>query len=375
MIKPTRDPIPPRHGRTKPKMLTARSQQTLPPLPAIDWARAGAKKPQLLSTSGYKKGGPLPKADIVIITWTSAEWQAFDHVFCDGDSPMSRDASSTWEKTWLPYSRNYLALTRPRVPNDNLTTHSPSLYNKAWGTFRLARLANGKKAILFKSEMHVSEDGPNIPLIAMMENILADSRPSLVLTIGTAGGSRPVDCLGSVNITNGAHFLLSGALGDKPFDDKTYSSTWKPKTTLLAKVRKLLMETPVTMAHLEELAPKIKGNYSLRQLFNKEIQPGKIPPLANVLRIPVLTTNAFVIGTTDGKYKQYAAMEMDDAVIGMVCAKKKVNFGVVRNISDPVQNANLPYEVQKSWGSAIYGNYGLYTSFNGALCAWAIASA
>jgi hypothetical protein len=67
-------------------------------------------------------------------------------------------------------------------------------------------------------------------------------------------------------------------------------------------------------------------------------------------------------------------MEMDDAVIGMVCAKKKVNFGVVRNISDPVQNADLPYEAQKAWGSAIYGNYGLYTSFNGALCAWAIAS-
>jgi nucleoside phosphorylase len=370
-----RDPLPARHGRTAPKLLSARSQQELPPLPAIDWAKAGGKKPQLLPVKGYKNGGPLPKADVVIITWTSAEWQAFDHVFCDGDSTMAPHATSAWAKQWLPYSRDYLPLTKPRVPNANLTTKSPSLYNKAWGTFRLVQLGSGKKAIIFKSEMHVSEDGPNLPLVAMTENILADSRAGLVLSIGTAGGARPQDCLGSVNITDGAHFLLSGSLAGKPFNNQTFSSAWKPKTTLLNKVRKLLIETPVTMPHLEELASKIKGDYALARLFNKEVAPGKIAPLANVLRIPVLTTNGFVIGTTDGKYKTYAAMEMDDAVVAMVCATKKVNFCVVRNISDPVQNADLPFEAQKDWGSTIYGNYGLYTSFNGALCAWAVVSA
>lgn len=39
--------------------------------------------------------------------------------------------------------------------------------------------------------------------------------------------------------------------------------------------------------------------------------------------------------------------------------------------SDPVQSAALPAEVQASWGSAVYDAYGFYTSFNGALAAWA----
>jgi hypothetical protein len=49
-----------------------------------------------------------------------------------------------------------------------------------------------------------------------------------------------------------------------------------------------------------------------------------------------------------------------------------VAFGFVRNVSDPVQNAALPAEIQGSWGSAVYDTYGIYTSFNGALAAWAV---
>jgi hypothetical protein len=47
-------------------------------------------------------------------------------------------------------------------------------------------------------------------------------------------------------------------------------------------------------------------------------------------------------------------------------------FGFVRNISDPVQNAALASKIQDNWGSAIYYVYGLYyTSYNGAMAAWA----
>jgi hypothetical protein len=52
-----------------------------------------------------------------------------------------------------------------------------------------------------------------------------------------------------------------------------------------------------------------------------------------------------------------------------------VAFGSVRNISDPVQNASLPPAFQAHWGQAIYDAYGFYTSYNGAIAAWAILSA
>jgi len=67
-------------------------------------------------------------------------------------------------------------------------------------------------------------------------------------------------------------------------------------------------------------------------------------------------------------------MEMDDTFIAMVCSENNQRFGIVRNISDPVINHKLQKELQPKWGEAIYSTFGFYTSFNGALAAWAIAS-
>ena len=82
-----------------------------------------------------------------------------------------------------------------------------------------------------------------------------------------------------------------------------------------------------------------------------------------------------MVGDTGGDYAAYAAIEMDDAVIGKVCAAAGVAFGFIRNISDPVQNAARPARVQGDWGSAVYDAYGFYTSYNGAVAAWAVLAA
>jgi hypothetical protein len=63
---------------------------------------------------------------------------------------------------------------------------------------------------------------------------------------------------------------------------------------------------------------------------------------------------------------------MDDAVIGEACAASRTAYGFVRNLSDPVQNSALPAKTQGDWGSAIYDAYGFYTSYNGAVAAWAM---
>ena len=63
---------------------------------------------------------------------------------------------------------------------------------------------------------------------------------------------------------------------------------------------------------------------------------------------------------------------MDDAIIGKACSANGVPFGFVRNVSDPAQGASLPAKVQGNWGSAVYDTYGFYTSYNGALAAWAM---
>ena len=62
---------------------------------------------------------------------------------------------------------------------------------------------------------------------------------------------------------------------------------------------------------------------------------------------------------------------MEDTVICMVC-EHKTPFCLVRNVSDPVINGDLPYPVQEAWAGYIYQQRGLYTSYNGALATWAM---
>jgi hypothetical protein len=88
----------------------------------------------------------------------------------------------------------------------------------------------------------------------------------------------------------------------------------------------------------------------------------------------VLTADSFVVGTSSGNLSQFACVKMDDAIIAKLCTAANVAFGSVRNISDPVQNVALPAEFQARWGQAIYDAYGFYTSYNGAIAAWAILS-
>jgi hypothetical protein len=78
--------------------------------------------------------------------------------------------------------------------------------------------------------------------------------------------------------------------------------------------------------------------------------------------------------------QQGAGVEMGDAVLGMACEEinNPPKWVVVRNLSDPQINADLPdgpgreLNIQTAWAVYYYRKYGYWTSVNSALCSWAI---
>ena len=376
MLKETT--LPARHGGGSYTPLL--TNERMPGLAPINWDAIHEAKPEWVTESHWDPNTNSYDIDTVIITWTSAEWAAFDHVFCNSGSTMPHDfdEDEKWRYEWKYFSNGWDKI------ESELTSRSPSTYHKAWGACRIVKLPQtGKNILLFKSDMHISTDGPKLPLLNMVEQIISDFSPKQILTIGTAGGARTIDALGTVNITNAAHFDLTKEFDDidKDFNNKTFSSSWSPSDEIILKLNVLLMTTPVTKSELGYLVqenskklidPSTDQPYPLDKLQNNLITPGDIDPKINVLlKDPVLTTNGYQVANTSGNFEKYAAMEMDDAVIAMVAGKHNVNCGIVRNISDPVQNADLTEKVQGNWGGIIYSEYGLYTSFNGALAAWA----
>jgi hypothetical protein len=330
-----------------------------PPLPAVNYGLVGKQAPKLLTT----RSGRLPNASAVVITWASAEWAALEHVFCAGGSamPYSERSRGTWAG-WEKYSED--------LPSGHSSDWT------YWGYYRAVEI-NGQTVLLFKSNTHLDWPGATF-LIAMIKLIIKDVAPRLILSIGTAGGTKPEDHIGTVRAVSAGTLFETG----KPASSwPEYKNGWTANGATLgnAKFKQLLFPVPTKTSDLEALCSQFNqqyhSNYTLAQLNPNGLNLGDPTPQIDDQTgggTSLLTASTFVVGTTAGTYENYAAIEMDDAVIGEACAGAGTAFGFVRNLSDPAQNAALPSKVQGNWGSAVYDQYGFYTSYNGAAAAWAM---
>jgi nucleoside phosphorylase len=378
------DPLPTRfQAHTMPALAPkARPPAKLPPLPAVDWSTIGAKPP-VVRRDRWDSDSALPKVDAVILTWTVAEGAALSHVFGGGDDPTPHESgaepwkrngpkSPAWQDHWQYYRHDFTEVEH------SLPKGAPSLTAKAWGYGCLVDLpGSGKITLLLKSDMHLSTDKSTDPLEFLVKQLIDECKPDLLLTIGTAGGTKLTDTLGSVVVANTAKFDLAGELATREFNHKSFGNDWTPDAASLASINPLLLEIPATRPALKELAQQVKGcekpEDCTLDAFENAALDGRSPKLV-VTSDPVLTDNGYDIADTGGKFADYACLEMDDAIIAMACNGKNQPFGILRNISDPIMNAGLPEAVQKSWSYLVYSTYGIYTSFNGALSAWASVS-
>jgi hypothetical protein len=336
--------------------------QNAPALPVIDWSLVGQSAPTLLTSSS--KG--LPAADAIVITWANAEWAAMEHVFCSSSKamPYADRTTSSWSG-WTKYSK--------ALP------HGASSDWDFWGEWRLVQIG-ASKVLLFKSNTHLDWPGETY-LADLIKLLIADVKPSLILSIGTAGGAMTGDHVGTVRAV-GAGTLYQTSVA--PASWPVYSNAWKATDTILDSTgfAKLLFPIPTTAADLQSLVAQFNQyyntKYSVADLDPDGLNSGDpAPKIADQTggAISLLTTPTFVVGTTDGQYQSYVCIEMDDAIIAEVCKAAGVAFGFVRNVSDPVQNAAMPSTIQGNWGSTIYDVFGIYTSYNGALAAWAMLAA
>jgi nucleoside phosphorylase len=356
--------------------------RTFPPLlPEIEWAKvAGPSSPSLVPVKYSDGSTPLPKADIVVMTWTEAEWLALDHVFVQNSIPQA-GSSATFEKQWYLFNRGSPASVSPSM--------------KLWGFYQLVQIkgAGGKtfKVLLFKSDAHLAHPPFISALEAMVAIIIKEAEPSRLYSIGTAGGANTTQRLGDVAISNSAKLQLTKKVNDTvAYNGETFTcKTWFPATGLLAATASKLFLSLGAIANLIELADMLTQVHSkykqslpftLDDLLNSALNPSNLAVAAALplKDVPILTTDTYYIAPGD---TTYAALEMDDAVIAYAAGKQKVEYAFVRNISDPMVPAEtaagvkIPNEVREDWSGTIYSHFGLYSSFNGALAAWATIAA
>jgi hypothetical protein len=348
----------------------------LPNLPIIDWSKIGHSAPELISINYQGPNAPLPSADIVVITWTSAEWSALDHVFANSQTTRSAKEEQ-WRKDWHLYSLNAPQSTSPNL----------------WGYYRLVKITNNagiaQTVLLFKSEAHLAHPNYIAGLSQMVQCIVQDVQPKQVYSIGTAGGSSLSEALGDTVVTNAGHIILK-----KPenigvdYNNQTFScDSWFPTLSLQQSIQdKLLMPltsvlTPNELDNLlDQLHQAIPSSsiYTLNDLINAPLDPNnlKSPKMLPSKDKALLTTDYYFIANGNDS-AQYSTLEMDDTVIGREAGLLNIDYAFVRNISDPIvasvatDGSTIPDDVREEWSSLVYLTCGFYSSFNGALTTWA----
>jgi hypothetical protein len=342
---------------------------------------------------------PLPRADVLVVTWTVAEHDALADVLTPGFG----------RNTWYRYAKDfdtYLPEIRKGAPARNA---------QRLGSYFPTRIA-GRDLLCVKSELHLNQDGvrtgdgtATLPVKRFFRQMIDEVQPSLVITVGTAGATfppigtvklagtkYPAHELGDVVITRAAKFRLSQEFRNEPFAHTEYRcATFDIPTARLDASADLLAVHAAKLVEPAFGAPTRK--YKMAKLVDgfKNTPDFRIDGRDFPEFHPMLTTDSFEFGTsTNGLEQHGCGVEMGDAVLGMVVDEMRddglqaPDWLVIRNASDPQINGKLPaadnpavpsqmrraLNMQAHWAVWYYEAYGYWTSVNSAIATWAMTA-
>src|SRR5262249_53057998 len=132
---------------------------------------------------------------------------------------------------------------------------SPALNAGRLGAYWTTTIG-AKKVVVFKSDSHMSQDGPKLPNIGVWQQIITEVQPQLVLTTGTAGGIGKQFEVGDVIVAPVVRFDCTAKFKNEPFHDSHFKSSGA-KATHLATAKKLFKANEAQLPPENTRPPKI----------------------------------------------------------------------------------------------------------------------
>jgi nucleoside phosphorylase len=302
--------------------------------------------PVTAADAGAGPGEPLPRADVLVVTWTVDEGHALSRVLTPGKDSRN---------DYLAYTHGYDEIAK------DMRRGCPALKAKRLGAFWRTTIGT-KSVVVFKSESHMSQDGPKLPNRQVWRQIVDEVRPSLIITTGTAGGIGPDAQVGDVVVSAVVRFDCTAKFKAEPFRSDHYASL------------------PAVTARFDQAKNLFKVNAG--QLPKDNVRPPAIIVNApEELASCVVTTDFFGFDTSDNHYKLQnlgAVSEMGDAVLGLVASQMAPppRWLAVRNVSDPqIKSDGLTLKQQGDLAAQIYKGFGRWSSVCSAITCWALIAA
>lgn len=288
---------------------------------------------------------PLPEFDYLVVTWTVEEAK------CLADTLTPGYPSRT---AWYGYSHNFTSEYLPLIRRG-----APARAANRLGSW-FPTVIGGKRVMCFKSELHLSQDGPKLPVAKLWQQLISEVKPKLVITTGTAGGIGAGIELGDVVVARSVKFDCMREFKAQPFHARTYICS-APNTASLPLAAQLFS------ANAGHLPPTQRPP----AIFAAPTAETPVPE--------VVTTDFFAFDDTSDTFRLQglgAAVEMGDAVLGMVIEQLGAaapRWVAVRNASDPeIDSAGLTEKQAATKAAQIYERFGYWTTIPSAITCWAL---
>jgi purine-nucleoside phosphorylase len=311
----------------------------------VPWPKKLA--PKTGPNPGRRSDSPLPAADVLLVTWTVDEGHALSRVLTPG-----KDSHNDY----LSYTHNFETISK------KMRAGCPAIEAKRLGAYWTTTIG-GKSVVIFKSDSHMSQDGPQLPNIDVWRQIITEVQPKLVITTGTAGGIGKQFEVGDVIVSPVVRFDCTSKFKKMKFAQANFASS------------------PATTTHFATAQSLFKVNAPQLPKDNKRL-PKIVRVAPKALASCVVTTDFFGFDTSDNHYKLQGlgdVSEMGDAVLGLVASEMgeaAPRWLAIRNVSDPQIDADgLTLKQQAAIAAQIYKGFGRWSSVCSAITCWASIAA
>jgi len=317
---------------------------------AVPWP-ANQKPKAVKITPAPSPSSPLPKADALVVTWTSGEAQTMGQLFAEQEL-----------QTWNLYRHNVDAFI-PKMTGSKAPFNDNASYNERYyhtlGLYCLVDL-NGISVLVLKSGLHPAYDGPAVPMVDLWQQMITEVEPKLVITTGTAGGIGADMQLGDVVIAANVRFDSTAQFKDEPWAHASYACS---------PVNESAIRALITPSLLEPNGKRLKTPRTPVIVYPSA-------PDANVV-----TTDTFAFDDSTDYYKLQGlgkACDMGDAVLGLALSNWTPPSGNVptwvsiRNASDPqIPDPSGNINTANKQAESIYETYQEVTTAGSVVATWA----
>jgi hypothetical protein len=198
----------------------------------IPWPAGKAPTPAPLSPAP-SPNAPLKSGvyDYLVVTWTVEEAKALADTLTPGFPSKT---------AWFNYAHNFQSTFVPLIRKG-----APSLESKRLGIFFPTKI-DGKSVLCFKSDLHSSQDGPDIPIALLWKQLIDEVKPKLAITTGTAGGIGSKIELGDAVVAQAVRFDCMKEFESKPFHNAVFATTKLKHTHRKQRHKRYSRQTQVT---------------------------------------------------------------------------------------------------------------------------------